>query len=158
MVYFIDQSINQQIRMSLWQMWRWSWLHSPPIVPVCIFSQGPALSSSQKASGLQPLDGGGRACFSPGALALGNHWLSLFSPFLSRKLLGFLEYTPLSFHKYYWPQLIKRWEHVISSILFLFNGCSLIVFQVVHGSRMLFQTIDFQKTEAWEHLVQSTGL
>lgn len=48
------------------------------------------------------------------------------------------------------------WEHVISSTLcLLFNGCSLIVLLAVHGSRMLSQTPDFQRTEAQEHLVQS---
>lgn len=104
-----------------------------------------SLKLQPKASVFQPPAGGRRrACFSHGALVLGKHWLSLSSPFLSRKLLGFLQYTPRRLHEYHWPQLIQD-GNVISSISCLFNGCSLIVFLAVHGARMLSQTTDFQR-------------
>ena len=86
---------------------------------------------------------------------LRNHERSSSSPFSSRKLSSFLKYTPRRPPQIPLASTHTGWEHVISSILCLFNGCSSIVFLAVHGSRMLSQTTDFQSTEAQEHLVQS---
>lgn len=140
--------------MSQWQMWQWSWLLSSQTPPVCIFSQGSAWNSSQKASLFRPSDSGRRACFSPGPLAPGKHSLSSSLPFAGRDSWAFSNTHPegptntnASTH--------TGWEHVISSTSCLFNGCSSIVFLAVRGSRMLSQITDFQRTEAQERVVQS---